>query len=619
MAAAIDDAIRLGRHTLIQAGTGTGKSLGYLAPVVAYLADDPQARVVVATATLALQAQLAGKDIPTIMAAAEALGLDDVSWCVLKGSANYPCLLKIREAPVDPLEKQYTLAGLEDDEDVDESSALGKQVVALRAWAEDQAEAGTIADRDDAPRHTPRAWSQIAVAGRECVGPACPYIQDCFVQAARARATECQLVVTNHALVAIEAGHGWNILNPDLLVLDEAHDLAARVTTARTDELSPQMADRAVRVATAIVGADGAAEARRAAEEFADALELAGPGRLRDDAVRTAVAGLRVAMRSVLSALPRDGSQARAEQAANTVKEVYDIAERIEAASDDDVIWISERPAYGPQLVVAPLRVDGAIRATILSHQTAVLTSATLKLGDSFAPLAATVGLVGEDAPAYEAVDVGSPFDYQTQGICYVAKHLPPPGRDGVSEAALEEIAGLVEAAGGHTLGLFSSLRGAERAAMYVRAATDRPVLLQGEGHLPDLVARFVADPELSLFGTISLWQGVDAPGDTCHLVIVDRIPFPRPDEPLFQARQEDVSRRGGNGFMAVAAAHAGLMLAQGTGRLIRRTTDRGVVAILDPRLLTARYGPFLVGSMPDWWMTTDGEVVRRALTRLRG
>jgi ATP-dependent DNA helicase DinG len=146
---------------------------------------------------------------------------------------------------------------------------------------------------------------------------------------------------------------------------------------------------------------------------------------------------------------------------------------------------------------------------------------------------------------------------------------------------------------------------------------TDQALVVQGEGHLPELIARFVATPELSLFGTMSLWQGVDAPGSTCHLVIVDRIPFPRPDEPLIQARQEDVSRRGGNGFMQVAASHAGLMLAQGTGRLIRATTDRGVVAILDSRLLKARYGPFLMSSMPPLWLTTRRPTVVAALARL--
>ena len=316
-----------------------------------------------------------------------------------------------------------------------------------------------------------------------------------------------------------------------------------------------------------------------------------------------------------MTAIGRDTANPRQEQVANAVKEIYDICDRMTGAEETDVVWVSSRPMYGPQLVVAPLRVSDTIKDSILDHQTTILTSATLELGHSFAPIEATVGLTDEESVVAE--DVGSPFDYPSQGICYVAAHLPPPGRDGISEEALSEIADLVDAADGHTLGLFSSMRAAERAADFVRYTTDKEVLVQGEGHLPELIRQFIDDPKLSLFGTISLWQGVDAPGDTCNLVIVDRIPFPRPDEPLIQARQEDVSRHGGNGFMEVAASHAGLMLAQGTGRLIRRTTDRGVVAILDSRLLKARYGSFLVTSMPDLWMTTNRSVVLDALKRL--
>ena len=618
MAAIIDQAVAEHRHALIQAGTGTGKSLGYLAPAVAHIHENPDARVVVATATLALQSQLASKDIPTILSAAQDLGLEEISRCVLKGGSNYPCLMKIRDAPVDPAERQFALDGLEDlddEEDIGADSSLGRQVVALRAWAEAQAEKNLVADRDGAPAHSGRAWSQISISGRECVGQACPYVSECFVYLAREKAARSQLVVTNHALVAIEAGHGWALLDPDVLVLDEAHELAGRVTTSRTDELSPQMVDRAVRMAGAVVSDETHDELRGAAERFADALDGSDLGRVRDGATMDAVADLRAAMRKAMTAIGRDPSNPRLEQVANAVKEVHDICDRMAGAGEEDVVWVSARPMRGPQLVVAPLRVAGTIHDSILDHQTTVLTSATLKLGDSFAPIATTVGLVEDDG--YIAEDVGSPFDFPSQGICYVASHLPAPGRDGISEEALAEVADLVQAGDGHALGLFSSMRAAERAADFVRRTTDNEVLLQGEGHLPELIRQFVDDPRLSLFGTISLWQGVDAPGDTCNLVIVDRIPFPRPDEPLIRARQEDVSRRGGNGFMEVAASHAGLMLAQGTGRLIRRTTDRGVVAILDSRLLKARYGPFLVASMPDLWMTTNRTTVLEALKRL--
>lgn len=619
MVATIVDSISSKHHALIQAGTGTGKSLGYLAPVVAFVHDNPGSQAVVATATLALQSQLASKDIPTIMACAEELGLDEISWCVLKGGSNYPCLMKIRDAPVDPIDQQYTLEDLADNEQVDASSSLGKQVVALRNWAEDQACSSGIADRDDAPPHSAQAWSQISISGRECVGAKCPYVGECFAQAARARASESQIVVTNHALVAIEAGHGWTILNPDLLVLDEAHELTARVTTSRTDELSHQSVDRAVRMAGTMIKDSVHDDLRDAAMRYANILEDVDPGRVHDGPVMDAVSDLRASLRTAISAVGKDNTDPALEQVSNVLKDVFDICDRVVGRNEDDVIWVSMRPQYGPQLVVAPLRVADAIRNSVLSHQTSILTSATLKLGDSFSPISHAVGLVGTQDPdcEYTAIDVGSPFDYQSQGICYVATQLPPPGRDGIGEETLKEILDLVQAADGHCLGLFSSMRAAERAAEFVRDSSDHEVFLQGEGHLPDLISKFRADPQASLFGTMSLWQGVDAPGETCNLVIVDRIPFPRPDEPLLQARQADITRRGGNGFMEVAASHAGLMLAQGTGRLIRASTDQGVVAILDSRLLKARYGSFLVSSMPPLWMTTNRETVLGALSRL--
>jgi ATP-dependent DNA helicase DinG len=218
----------------------------------------------------------------------------------------------------------------------------------------------------------------------------------------------------------------------------------------------------------------------------------------------------------------------------------------------------------------------------------------------------------------WRAIDVGSPFDYPRQGILYVARSLPPPGRDGIGQAQLDEIRQLLEAANGRTLGLFSSRRAAEAAAEALREVVPHlPILCQGDGQLSHLQAEFVANPAVSLFGTLSLWQGLDVPGETCQLVIIDRIPFPRPDDPLMSARAAAADRSGGNGFMAVSATHAALLLAQGSGRLIRTRRDRGVVAVLDPRLATARYGTFLRASLPPMWTTYDGAVARAALRRL--
>jgi ATP-dependent DNA helicase DinG len=312
------------------------------------------------------------------------------------------------------------------------------------------------------------------------------------------------------------------------------------------------------------------------------------------------------------------------------------------ALDSHDVVWIADRERFGREARVSPLSVAGLMRSRIFGEHTIVLTSATLKLGGDFTPIATSVGLKVEerldsfprsnDRRRHEAaendledrgvqwrgLDVGSPFEYRRQAILYVARSLPPPGRDGLSEASLLEIAELVEASDGRALGLFSSRKAAEVAAVYSRKRLPNlTILCQGDAQLPELTRRFIADEHASLFGTLSLWQGVDVPGATCQLVIIDRIPFPRPDEPLTVARQRAVTEAGGNGFMKIAASHAALLLAQGSGRLIRRLTDRGVVAVLDPRLVTARYGAFLKASMPDMWQTTDRQVAIQALRRL--
>jgi ATP-dependent DNA helicase DinG len=248
-----------------------------------------------------------------------------------------------------------------------------------------------------------------------------------------------------------------------------------------------------------------------------------------------------------------------------------------------------------------------------------VLTSATLTPGGSFDAIASEWGLTGTDAEQinWRGIDVGSPFQHAKSGILYVARHLPPPGRDGTSTEQLAEIAALISAARGRTLGLFSSMRAASAAAEEMRERLSTPVLCQGDDATAALVGQFAAQPETSLFGTLSLWQGVDVPGPSLSLVIIDRIPFPRPDDPLLTARQRAVTAHGGNGFMAVAASHAALLLAQGAGRLLRRADDRGVVAVLDSRMATARYGRFLKDSLPPFWFTTDRQTVLSALDRL--
>jgi ATP-dependent DNA helicase DinG len=627
MAEAVGRAFEEGEHLLVQAGTGTGKSLAYLVPALLH-----DRRVVVATATLALQHQLVERDLPRLVEALADEGDLDTSYAVLKGRSNYACLHRIRE-------------GVPDDQgvlvDVPEGS-LGSEVLKLRAWAEEEAEGGGTGERDHAPRHTDRVWRQVSVSHRECLGAAkCPFGAECFAERARERAQRSHLVVTNHSLLSIDAIEGVPMIpDYDCVVVDEAHEVTARVTQAATDELGVADVERAAKRSQRFVDGSEADDLDDAAAALADALAACEPGRFDrvPEALTDGLVLVRDAARACVSAYPRESDAGDADagrtQARGAVQEVFATAERMAAAAETDVLWLSEgTERMPPRLHVAPLQVWGPMRERLLADKTVVFTSATLMLGGDFAAVATSVGLrtgervrdeaeteppEGEDAVPWRGLDVGSPFDYGRQAILYLARHLPPPGRDGLGEAQLDEIAELVDAADGRTLGLFSSRRAAETAAAGVRERLPHlTTLAQGEAQLPELARQFVGDPHTCLFGTLSLWQGLDVPGDTCQLVLIDRIPFPRPDDPLMSARQRAVDRAGGNGFMQVAATHAALLLAQGAGRLIRTSADRGVVAVLDPRLATARYAGFLRASLPPMWATTDPAVVRQALSRL--
>ncbi|MFF2963636.1 ATP-dependent DNA helicase [Streptomyces sp. NPDC057963] len=620
MAAAVAEAVDDNSHLLAQAGTGTGKSLGYLVPALAH-----GERVVVATATLALQRQLVERDLPRTVDALHPLLRRRPQFAMLKGRSNYLCLHRLHEGvPQDEEE------GLFDQfEAAAPSSKLGQDLIRLRDWS-DETESG---DRDDlTPGVSDRAWAQISVSSRECLGASkCAYGAECFAELARERAKLADVVVTNHALLAIDAIEGAPVLpQHEVLIVDEAHELVSRVTGVATGELTPGQVNRAVRRAAKLVNEKAADALMTASEGFERVMELALPGRLEEvpEDLGYALLALRDAARTVISALgaTRDKSvqdeDAVRKQALASVETIHGVAERITQGSEYDVVWYERHDRFGASVRVAPLSVSGLLREKLFAERSVVLTSATLKLGGDFNGVGASLGLapegtVGDDIPQWKGLDVGSPFDYPKQGILYVARHLATPGREGSRTDMLDELAELVEAAGGRTLGLFSSMRAAQAAAEELRGRLDKPILLQGEETLGELIKNFAADPETCLFGTLSLWQGVDVPGASCQLVVMDRIPFPRPDDPLMSARQKAVEEAGGNGFMAVAATHAALLMAQGAGRLVRATGDKGVVAVLDPRLANARYGSYLRASLPDFWYTTDRNQARRSLAAI--
>jgi len=647
MASAVAHSIDTGEHLAVQAGTGTGKSLAYLVPSIRYAVKTGRT-VVVSTATIALQRQLVERDLPRLAdALAGSLGRRP-RFAILKGRGNYLCLNKIHtglaeETPDAELFDAFAL------------SRIGREVRRVTEWSS-TTETG---DRDDlSPGVSDQAWRQLSVTARECLGKSrCPVGEDCFAEIARAEAAQVDVVVTNHALLAIDAITGISILpEHDVVVVDEAHELVDRITNVATAELSPGTVSAAARRCVKLVEDEEIDRLDGAAENWESFLEALPAGRWDElpEGAAAALASIRDAAWAVHTAIgpAKPGTDpevaAARSQALAEIDEVHDCAVRVlttfeqrDPSQRPDVVWLAADEFRGNvrrTVRVAPLSVGGLLRSRLFGESTVILTSATLTVGGSFDGLAVNWGLPpqsparsdttsasGAEPPsdkgdlAWNGIDVGSPFDHAKAGILYIAKHLTPPGRDGLPPSHLDEIAELVTAAEGRTLGLFSSMRAAKAATEALRDRLDTPVLCQGDDATGALVEKFAADEATSLFGTLSLWQGVDVPGPSLSLVLIDRIPFPRPDDPLLVARQRAVEARGGNGFMAVAANHAALLLAQGVGRLLRSTDDRGVVAVLDSRLATARYGGYLRASLPPFWETADPAVVRRALTRLRG
>jgi ATP-dependent DNA helicase DinG len=649
MAQAVRTAISSGEHVAVQAGTGTGKSLAYLVPSIHH-AVSKNSTVVISTATIALQRQLVDRDLPRLTEALKPLLGRTPTFAILKGRRNYLCLNKLHGDGGDEEEDQLF--------DPFTISAMGRAVKRMHEWA-DTTELG---DRDDLVPGVPDAtWRQVSVTARECLGVSrCPVGDDCFAEKAKAEAGRADIVVTNHALLAIDALEGRPVLpDHDVVVVDEAHELVDRVTGVATAELTAGMVGATARRLGKLVDQSVADRLAEAGEGLDLVLQDLPPGRWDSlpqapsgalSALVNAAGACRTALGSEKRSDPprsaggadidaagasgRKVAQAALDEVLDTATRLLGAFEEPDPAQRRDVVWLAEQgpePMRHKVLRAAPLWVGGLLRERLFGRSTVVLTSATLALGGNFDALARQWGLPPStteksddpipdpDAPKWSGLDVGSPFAHARSGILYVTRRLPPPGRDGLPPAYLDEIAGLVEAAGGRTLGLFSSMRAAKQATEALRGRLDTPLLCQGDDSTMTLVKRFAEDEPTSLFGTLSLWQGVDVPGPSLSCVIIDRIPFPRPDDPLVAARQRATDAHGGNGFLAVSATHAALLLAQGAGRLLRGMDDRGVVAILDPRLATARYGGFLRASLPPFWPTDDRAKVHAALRRLRG
>jgi ATP-dependent DNA helicase DinG len=653
MCRAVAEALVTQTHLAVQAGTGTGKSLAYLVP--AALSGK---KVVVATATKALQDQLAEKDLPQVAAG---LGVP-VDFAVLKGRSNYICLQRVAEVGTGGIQPQLSdpvdgdrefddkgdgieLVGVERGSGADARvggpgsaapEGIVDQVRSLLAWSH-TTETGDRGDLTFEP--SDRAWNMVSVGPRECPGRFnCPSGDRCFAEGARERASLADIVVVNTHLYGAHLASGRAVLpEHDAVVFDETHQLeevmtsslGVEVTAARfrtlavagrplveerhTEQLETlaTLGDRlqelvAERVGERVLheGSRLAADSTRRPEDreldelLGRAAEVA---RRVTDALRTG--GAQGSLLGAGDGLDLDRSS-RTTRAVTAATHLSEDLHRLQARTEGEVAWV-DGTRRSPRLRLSPIDVGPALAALLWDEVTAVMTSATIP-----PRLVERVGLTGFDT---EELDVGSPFDYRAHSLLYVARHLPDRRSTGAEEALHEELALLMEAAGGRTLALFTSRRATERAADALAPGLPYALLLQGDLPKGRLLEQFARDEQSCLFATMGFWQGVDIPGPALSLVTLDRLPFPRPDDPLLQARRE---RAGNNAFSLVDLPRAATLLAQGAGRLIRTAEDRGVVAVLDPRLASASYRGVLLSTLPPMRRTVERDEVAAFLRR---
>lgn len=596
MAVSVAEAIKNDGHVVVQAGTGTGKSLAYLVPVVA-----AQRQTIVATATKALQDQLAQKDLPFLVEQTDRA----IDFAVLKGRSNYLCLQRLDEAEDG---SAGTLEINVEDDPLDPATVAQLREFAASSPTGDRAELSDITDR---------TWRLVSVGRDECPGASrCPRGDDCLAERARRQAAAADVLIVNLHLYALDVMNPGILPDHELVIIDEAHQLEDIMAEAAGRQLSPARVITTARVAGAILSES---EFTQAAEDTAVAIHAALEGQIGErllegpteelgramDAVRSAADKILNALRAVPENAPTD-AKAKAVRARQVATGLVDDLDAMRWPIDSEVLWV-DGPPSNPTLRSTPIAVDGILAESLWDKRAGVLTSATLPKNTT-----ARLGLPA----ATTTLDVGSPFDYEHNALLYCPIDLPDPRAADHKDAQLAQIESLMVAAGGRTLGLFTSFAAMRDAAERLGPRLPWPVLVQGEGSKGALLEQFVNEPETSLFATMSFWQGVDAPGSTCSLVIIDRLPFPRPNDPVLQARRD---RAGKAAFRTIDLPKAATLLAQGAGRLIRSTSDRGVVAVLDPRLATARsYRWELVKALPPMRRTRELSEAEAFLRELR-
>ncbi len=589
---------------LVEAGTGTGKSLAYLIPPLS-----AGLKTVVATATIALQGQLVDKDVPMVN---KGLG-QNLTAAVLKGRGNYLCQQQLNELAETKRSDQLSLLG-------------GRNPDRLRPilqWAS-ETETGDREELEDAPPFD--VWRAVSVSGDECPGAnRCPSGGECYSEAARQRALAADVIVTNHHYYGLHLSSGGALLpEHDVVIFDEAHQLPDTLSATCGAEISGGRLRAAGRRVRSLLTDESASDSLdRSAGELDTALRPEVGNRIDvDTELRRISNSTRQRCMSVIDNLreldAKEGTNvaARIERLQLTLTRLVNDIDDLLSTSDgssskrvstESVLWVDGKPD-SPVLRKTPLTYDSVLADTLWPEHSVILTSATLP--DAFGT---QLGLPAETGTPMK---VESPFDYENNAMLYCPVDLPNPRSPDYRRASQDEMIGLINAAGGRTLGLFTSFSAMDGAAERLRDALDFPVLVQGEASKASLVETFKQDPSAVLLATMSFWQGIDLPGETLTLVTIDRIPFPRPDDPVTQARRD---LAGAAAFRVVDLPRAQMLLAQAAGRLVRTTSDQGVVAVLDPRLATNKsYRWDLIGAMPPFTRTKDRTQVTEFLQSLQ-
>ncbi|HKY02239.1 MAG TPA: ATP-dependent DNA helicase [Burkholderiales bacterium] len=601
MAQRVADAILNTESLIVEAGTGTGKTIAYLVPALL-----SGGKVLLSTGTKTLQDQLFHRDLPAVR---EALNVP-VTAALLKGRANYVCHHH--------LQRNLQDGRLASREDVRDLQAIAR--FARQTHSGDKAELAVVAE-------TSPAWHLATSTRENCLGSKCEHYKECFVMQARKEALAADVVVVNHHLFFADVmlkDEGMAELLPacNTIILDEAHQLPETATLFFGETLSTgQLLDLARDMVTE--GVAGAADMRelpniaRSVDRAARDLRLAVPlkeARVPGQALHAqkdfsdALDALHKALRSALNVLKL--AESRSEGLAKAAERAEELSNRLERWIDDDYIdqvrWV-ETYTHALALHATPLSVAEPFKRQLDGHPRAwIFTSATLAVNKNFGHYQAQLGLDDAQCASWD-----SPFDYAANGLIYLPRELPEPNSAEHTQAVVERALPVLRASGGRAFLLFTTLRAMRQAHALLSERFEAeglkfPLLMQGEGTRTELLDRFRHLGNAVLLASASFWEGVDVRGDALSLVVIDKLPFAPPDDPVMQARLESLRKQGGNPFMDYQLPQAAIALKQGAGRLIRDERDRGVLMICDPRLASKPYGKTLVASLPPMRRTRD-------------